>query len=83
MPSNMLLQSGGMGDIYVNFLDLNNGKYSLSVSDTGVGFQKDIEIYKNQSLGLQLVWNLVEQLEGNITFTQMGTVFTIVFVERN
>jgi two-component sensor histidine kinase/PAS domain-containing protein len=71
------------GDIYVNFLDLKNGKYSLSISDTGVGFSKNIEFYKNQSLGLQLVWNLVEQLEGNITFTQIGTVFTIVFVEPN
>ncbi len=71
------------GDIYVDFLDLNHGKYSLNVSDTGVGFQKDIEFYKNQSLGLELVWNLVEQLEGTIKFTQSGTVFTIIFVEQN
>ncbi|AFY31510.1 histidine kinase dimerization/phosphoacceptor domain -containing protein [Calothrix sp. PCC 7507] len=71
------------GDIYVDFLDLNHGKYSLNVSDTGVGLQKDIELYKNQSLGLQLVWNLVEQLEGSIKFTQLGTLFTIIFVEQN
>ncbi|MBW4641695.1 MAG: PAS domain-containing protein [Goleter apudmare HA4340-LM2] len=71
------------GDIYVSFLDLNHGKYSLNVSDNGVGFQREIEFYKNQSLGLQLVWNLVEQLEGNITFTQTSrTVFTINFVEQ-
>lgn len=73
----------GTGDIYVKLVDLNHGKYSLTVSDNGVGFPKNIEFYKNQSLGLQLVWNLVEQLEGNITFTPMGTVFTIVFVEQN
>jgi PAS domain S-box-containing protein len=70
------------GDINIDFIDLGQGKYSLSVSDNGIGVPEDIEISKNQSLGLQLVWNLVEQLEGTITFnTKLGTLFTITFAE--
>lgn len=72
------------GEIYVEFLVLETGKYSLTVSDNGVGFTEDIELRKNQSLGLQLVWNLVEQLEGSIAFhTKSGTLFAITFVEQN
>ncbi|WP_017653396.1 sensor histidine kinase [Fortiea contorta] len=67
------------GDIYVNFSKLYTDKYSLSISDNGIGLPKDIDYYKNQSLGLQLVWNLVEQLEGSITFNPVGTVFKISF----
>jgi PAS domain S-box-containing protein len=72
------------GDIYIDFIDLGQGKYSLSVSDNGIGVPDDIEIKRSQSLGLQLVWNLVEQLEGTIAFnTKLGTLFTITFVEQN
>jgi two-component sensor histidine kinase len=72
------------GDIYVDFIKLPLNKYLLNVSDNGVGLPQDIEVHKQQSLGLQLVWNLVEQLEGTIAFnTSLGTVFTITFVERN
>lgn len=72
------------GDIYVELLEKDKNQYSLIVSDNGVGLSKDIEIHKNQSLGLQLVWNLVEQLEGMITFnTSLGTSFTITFNEQN
>lgn len=72
------------GDIYIDFIDLGQGKYSLSVSDNGIGVPDDIEIKRSQSLGLQLVWNLVEQLEGTIVFnTKLGTLFTITFVEQN
>ncbi len=72
------------GDIYVEFLKLPLNKYLLTVSDNGVGLPKDIEVHKNRSLGLQLVWNLVEQLEGTIACnTTLGTVFTITFIEQN
>ncbi|BAZ10695.1 signal transduction histidine kinase [Calothrix sp. NIES-4071] len=71
------------GMIYIEFLDLGNSKYSFSVSDNGIGVPNDIELRRNQSLGLQLVWSLVEQLEGSIVFNnQLGTSFTITFVEQ-
>ncbi|BDA72076.1 hypothetical protein CAL7716_062420 [Calothrix sp. PCC 7716] len=71
------------GVIYIEFLDLGNSKYSFSVSDNGIGVPDDIELRRNQSLGLQLVWSLVEQLEGSIIFNnKLGTSFTITFVEQ-
>lgn len=72
------------GEIYVDFKDLGRGKYSLGVSDNGVGVPDDIEERRNKTLGLQLVWGLVEQLEGSIAFNnKFGTLFTITFAESN
>lgn len=72
------------GNINIELVEIANNQYSLIVSDNGVGLSKDIDFYKNQSLGLQLVWSLVEQLEGTITFnTSLGTSFTITFNEQN
>lgn len=69
-----------IGEINVIFSALEPGKYLLTVSDNGVGIAEDIESRKKQSLGLQLVWNLVEQLEGTIAFNNtMGTLFKITF----
>lgn len=70
------------GNIYIDFLDLGQGKYSLSVSDDGVGFNETIEEKSRKSLGLQLVWSLVEQLEGSIiSNTKCGTSFTVKFIQ--
>ncbi len=72
------------GNIYVEFIILQPGKYSLSVSDDGVGVPENIDSLKKQSLGLQLVWNLVEQLEGTIVYnSKFGTSFRITFAENN
>ncbi|MGB3756148.1 MAG: histidine kinase dimerization/phosphoacceptor domain -containing protein [Rivularia sp. (in: cyanobacteria)] len=72
------------GEIYVEFITLQTGKYSLSVSDNGVGVRENIDSLKKQSLGLELVWNLVEQLEGTIVYSsKLGTSFRITFAENN
>ncbi|MDZ7961147.1 MAG: histidine kinase dimerization/phosphoacceptor domain -containing protein [Aulosira sp. DedQUE10] len=71
------------GDIYIEMLETDKNQYFLNISDNGVGLFQDIEVYKNQSLGLQLVWSLVEQLQGTITFnTSLGASFTITFSEQ-
>ncbi|MEM6398981.1 MAG: histidine kinase dimerization/phosphoacceptor domain -containing protein [Cyanobacteria bacterium P01_D01_bin.116] len=72
------------GEIYVEFINLQKDKYSLSVSDNGVGVSENIDSLKKQSLGLELVWNLVEQLEGTIVYnSKLGTSFRITFAENN
>ncbi|MDY6898538.1 MAG: histidine kinase dimerization/phosphoacceptor domain -containing protein [Cyanobacteriota bacterium] len=72
------------GEIYVEFITLQPGKYSLSVSDNGVGVTENIDSLKKHSLGLELVWNLVEQLEGTIIYnSKLGTSFRITFTENN
>ncbi|MTK64424.1 MAG: PAS domain S-box protein, partial [Methanobacterium sp.] len=56
--------------------------YELSVSDNGVGFPENLDFKNTESLGLQLVNNLVGQLEGEITLDKNhGTKFKIIFKE--
>lgn len=56
--------------------------YILTIADNGVGFPDDIDFKETDSLGLQLVNNLVEQLDGTITLDKNdGTKFIIVFKE--
>ena len=72
------------GEVYVEFITLQKGKYSLSVSDNGVGVRENIDSLKKQSLGLKLVWNLVEQLEGTIIYnSKLGASFRITFIDNN
>jgi len=54
--------------------------YVLSFSDNGVGIPEDINIEDLDSLGLQLVISLVEQLDGELELKRdNGTEFTIRF----
>ena len=73
------------GNIYVSFCRLEQGKFTLNISDDGAGFPECIKLPQKQSLGLQIVWSLVEQLEGKITFNsnKLGSLFTIKFVMPN
>lgn len=61
-----------------------NGEYILSVSDDGVGLPDKISIENTETLGLRLVYSLVQQLDGTIKLNQnQGTEFIINFQEAN
>jgi PAS domain S-box-containing protein len=62
-----------------------NTSYALSVSDNGVGISKNVDIKNPDSLGLQLVTSLVEQLDGELELKRdIGTEFIIRFtIEEN
>jgi two-component sensor histidine kinase len=52
----------------------------LEVADNGVGFRSDLDFRNTDSLGLQLVNALVDQISGNIVQqTSNGTRYTITF----
>ncbi len=71
----------GMREIRVELYHENDG-FVLKVSDNGAGFPEDIDFRDTDSLGLQLVSSLVEQIEGNIELDRShGTEFTITFKE--
>ncbi len=54
--------------------------YVLSVSDSGIGIPENLNIEDLDSLGLQLVTTLVEQLDGCLEVkSDKGTEFTIWF----
>ncbi|MBN2098975.1 MAG: hypothetical protein JW753_05190 [Dehalococcoidia bacterium] len=73
---------GGPGEVRVTMSRHDGGKVSLVVSDNGIGLQQNVDILNAESLGLQLVVTLVDQLRGSITLNrEVGTKFTVEFIE--
>ena len=71
------------GLIKVSFTDLHKNKkhkFLLTVSDNGAGFIVPTNLKEANTLGLQLIHSLVEQLDGDITIeSQKGTKYSIAF----
>jgi two-component sensor histidine kinase len=69
------------GEITVSLL-WNDPNYTLMVKDTGKGFPADVDFRNTESLGLQLVCTLTEQLSGEIVLDRSnGTAWSITFQE--
>ncbi len=61
----------------------DQGKISLRIADDGVGLPKNFKFEKNDSLGIQLVYSLTEQLDGTIQVeSDNGTTFLINFEKK-
>ncbi|MFY1110200.1 MAG: PAS domain S-box protein [Methanosarcinaceae archaeon] len=59
---------------------LKETTYTLEVSDNGIGIPESIDLENTESLGIQLVTTLVDQLEGEIELKRnKGTEFIIKF----
>jgi two-component sensor histidine kinase len=82
-------QGRDMGEIQIKLQREENGEYKsedcstsyvLSVSDNGVGIPENLDIEDLDSLGLQLVTSLVDQLDGELELKRdNGTEFTMRF----
>ncbi len=71
----------GTGKITVK-LKCENGNFILTVGDNGLGLPAGLDMESLNSLGLVLVNNLVEQIDGKLTlYTKEGTTFKIAFKE--
>ncbi len=58
--------------------------YRLRVADDGVGIPEEIDFGKTDTLGLQLIENLVKQIDGEIKMDRNhGTVYEISFPQLN
>jgi two-component sensor histidine kinase len=67
------------GKIWISFFSNKDGKYSLIVGDSGIGFSLE-EFETPKSLGLELIKTFTEQLNGTIELnTQKGTEYKIIF----
>ena len=72
---------GMNGEILVSLKFIDN-KYELRISDNGIGMPANIDLNKLETLGLLLVTNLTEQIDGEITINRNhGTEFIIRFKE--
>ena len=68
-----------LGKIHI-ILESKDGRYELQVKDNGVGFPEEIDFMKTESLGFQIVNDLVKQLEGKIQLIRKGgTIFRMSF----
>ena len=72
-------RKGSKGNLYIS-IKKDNRKYELIIQDDGMGFPPNIDFRKTESLGLQLIITLVEQIGGEISlYTNNGTKFVINF----
>jgi PAS domain S-box-containing protein len=69
------------GNIHIKLKSVDD-KYELIISDNGIGLPADFDFNKLESLGLLLVNNLIEQIDGKITINKSHpTQFKIIFKE--
>ncbi len=72
------------GNIFLKAVLLNNSTYNIIVEDNGIGFSNTDNNYESDSLGLQLVKALVNQIDGELNInTDNGTKFEIKFKKLN
>lgn len=74
--------AGRRGEVRIALSRHDGDKITLVVADNGVGLPESLDFLNAESLGLQLVVTLVDQLRGTITLSRdTGTKFTVVFTE--
>ena len=69
----------GLVSVVLNKLD--KGTYALNVSDNGAPFLNGLDVLSNDSLGLELIKNLVDQLDASLSFNKDSKEFEIIFKE--
>lgn len=63
-------------------LNKNNDKFTLIIKDDGIGFPSDLDYKNTETLGLELVNSLTQQVNGNMELISAdGTEFRITFEE--
>jgi PAS domain S-box-containing protein len=69
------------GEIKIKF-NKKEKTYCLSIRDSGIGFPKDLDFRKAESMGMDLVNSLVTQINGKIELLRdKGTLFKVTFKE--
>ena len=72
--------AGKHGEICIDFRRDDGNKCILIVKDNGIGLPKEFDLRKLESLGLQLVCTLTDQLDGSLELDcTEGTEFRITF----
>ncbi len=71
---------GRAGSVRISLHTENGGPHRLSVADDGVGFPGDVDFRNTQTLGMQLVRTLTQQIGGTVELIHGGgTEFRIAF----
>ena len=74
---------GREGEIQIAMSRDRDDRITLVVADNGIGLPKGLDFLNGESLGLQLVATLVDQLRGTMALNRKsGAEFTITFTDR-
>jgi two-component system sensor kinase len=71
----------GKGNIYLELTVKDNGKYKLTLHDNGEPFPDNFKLDDSKTLGMNLISNLVNQLDGEMTLDKTNKEFKIEFEE--
>lgn len=71
------------GEIYIHIVPEEYPEFMLQIGDNGIGFSRDLNIENADTLGLQLITSLAEQLLGNVErcSDKPGTHYCVRFQE--
>lgn len=73
---------GRKGEVTIDLLQEAPHRFSIRVRDTGVGLPPQLDFQRAETLGLQLVQTLVQQLDGELRVSSnSGAEFTLTFSE--
>ncbi|HED06480.1 MAG TPA: PAS domain S-box protein, partial [Ignavibacteria bacterium] len=64
--------NGKKGEIFIGLSKDAGNRFILIVKDNGIGFPKEIDFRNTESLGLQLVTTLTDQLGGTVELNKNG-----------
>jgi PAS domain S-box-containing protein len=79
-----IISSEISNEICIRLHSYKENKFSLFVSDNGIGLPENVDFRNTDTLGLQLVNSLVDQLDGTIELDRInGTTFKIIFNKLN
>lgn len=71
------------GDVYISLKNIENNKYLLIISDTGIGVPENFEIKQDKSLGMNLIIGLTEQIGGVFELKNENGLKIIITFTRN
>lgn len=75
--------NGKSGEIHIELHSTDKDDFKLIISDNGVKFPENLDFKNIESLGMRLVNNLTEQIDGKIELDRTdGTRFIITFKDR-
>jgi len=73
---------GRRGEVAVELHRNEGGEFFLRIKDDGVGFPKALDFRHTETLGMQIVVTLVNQIDGSIEMgASVGTNFQVRFKE--
>ena len=73
---------GRSGELDIDLRHVEGDGYVLQVKDDGVGFPEGLDFRKTETLGMQIISTLVEQIDGRLEISRKkGTAFRLEFNE--